>query len=153
MHVDWSCYALIVLEGSNRKGAEVLSYRARPRRDGRNPRRLPGGEKVEGESDPMQTLVRTVKQQTGIDLRKEIVRRLASIETRVQRPEGSRRAKKYTHSERYYLVKVPIDEFIDRKHFALREDEELTWVTPHSILAGDDFEPKHRKALERYLNN
>lgn len=140
MHIDWHCFALIVLEDEAANTPAILSYRGSGDRIAPGTFRLPGDRKSRYDTNPIETLIWSVRRQTGLDLtRKDKVVLYANTDTPVKRPRGIRYKKKFTSSERYYLVKVTVADYIDRVGFELPDDEELRWDSPEAIVLARDF--------------
>lgn len=140
MHIDWHCFALIVLEDEAANTPQILSYRGPGDRIACGTFRLPGDRKRSSDSDPMETLIRSVRRQTGLDLtRKDKVALYANTDTLVKRPRKTRYKKKFTSSERYYIVRVTVAEYIDRSGFELPAGEEPRWNSPEAIVQSADY--------------
>ena len=149
MHTDWECYALIMFEGDGAGvSPEILTYRSYRDPIAKGAPRLPGGTREERDADPMRTLVRLVREQTGIDLgRKNSLTCVEHFDTRVKRPPNGKRTKKFTRSVRYYRVTLSMDGYLDRPGFALRDDEHAEWRTVASIASDRLFYLPHPTVL------
>jgi len=153
MHVDWSCFALILLEDEALSTNTILSYKRSQDPIAPGLFRLPGDNRVASDNDPMKTLIRSVIRQTGIDItKKSSIPLFSHRETIVRRPPGVTDAKKYTRSERYYLLRISVTEYIERTGFELGDEEEIEWQSTESIGRSSLYFPVHQHIVGLFRN-
>jgi 8-oxo-dGTP pyrophosphatase MutT (NUDIX family) len=146
MHTEWSCFALITMEGN--VSGDILIYSESTDSIACGQWRLPGGPRAGTEKEPMATLARALQSQTGIDIRRKSHVPLVDTRNEVIARYSSKRRKR-SRSNRYYLVTITADEFIDKVWSGLRENQHLQWVTLEHALSSDFF-PRHREVLDTY---
>ncbi|MDP2157082.1 MAG: NUDIX hydrolase [Nitrospirota bacterium] len=156
MHEQWSCFAIISIDSSvhAEKSRDILVYKKMDRRDGVSTFQFPGGSKEYGDANPMVTLQRTVRDQTGIDLsRFSTVRRACYENTNIRSTHTGGRVRKHTNSVRYYQLHIEIDLFLDRTGFEMDKNEIMQWMHPEAILRSEDFSEADKTALQHCLNS
>lgn len=155
MHIDWSCFALIVMEGGTASGSGILCYRNMEDSVARGMWRLPGGPKSPADTDVINTLTRCIRKQTGINLiGKNHIPCLEVKNHLAPRPRHARRTKRYTVSERYYRVTATPSEYIDRVGFDSSESVQLEWMSSDEIIyRNSKFYEPHRLIVQTYAKN
>lgn len=148
MHVDWSCYVLILLEGEPGKRCLFL-YRAHHDPIAQNLWRLPGGMRIEGEDDPRQTLNRLVALQTGFNIReKEVVLFVAAGE---HPEEESLESSNETPPAHFYSVTVTNEEYLNRTNFEIPEQAFLEPKLESWCLESTELYGPHTEIIHPYL--
>ena len=133
----WSAYVLISFVGD--AGQDVVCVQ-NTQEESRY-WRLPGGPRSFQDKDSIDTIIRTVSQQTGMRVLRHQIRKLGP-----QKVE--KRFRKKPHSVRYYKAALTPEQYLDHMHTA---DNLLLRLVPLSILRKMDlFLHSHRDALASY---
>ncbi len=149
---QWSSFAIISIYRAHLEGSqEFLVYRKIKKRGKVGTFQFPGGSNGYGDTNPMVTLKRAVKNQTGIDLNRfSTIRRICCENTDI---ESTRSDRELTKSVRYYQVHIDVDAFIDRTGFEMGADETMQWVDAGWILGHESFSKSDKAALRLCLNS
>ncbi len=146
---DWSaCFALIIIEGTEASRVQVLCFQDLHDATAPGLWRLPGGLRLDTDTDPIATLARELRMQTGFRISEEGMLALLKdpgTEIRIQNGE---------EVDLYFVIYVSMDEYIDeRPGFELKEGQNLGWLFPEKILGSHEFHAPHQEVVRRYMKD
>lgn len=152
---QWSSFAIINIHNPHATGSrEFPVYKKIRKQDSVGTFQFPGGSMGYGDTDPMMTLKRTVRIQTGINLnRLNTISLVHCKNDLIRNIHTGGKATKIMKSVRYYQVHIDIDSFIDRTGFEMDKDESMQWVQAKWIFDHGDFSEEDKIALHLCLNS